>query len=123
MLRKKSKLEQNNILLSGALSVVGKKGGKKTNVEPAGSGEDIFALAEPLIQIARDIVIARMTNKSAPAEEEIKETTSQKKKKSIPKRMALEFIGGYLKWKAIELGFKALRRLIKARANKKSVQA
>lgn len=121
LLRKKGKLEQGNILLSGILSSSGNKGGKDDDDDTAaGSGNELFALAEPLIQIARDIVIARLTKKSAPAEKENEPAVSQKKKNSILKRMAFEFIGGYLKWKAIELGFKGLRRLLRARAIKKS---
>ena len=121
LLRKRGKLEQGNFLLSGILSSSGNKGGKDDDDDTtAGSGNELFALAEPLIQIARDIVIARLTKKSAPAEEEYENAAPQKKQNSILRRMAFEFIGGYLKWKAIELGFKGLRRLLRARANKKS---
>jgi hypothetical protein len=40
------------------------------------------------------------------------------KKKNLLKTAAIEFVGGYLKWKAIELSFKGIRQLIKNRKEK-----
>ncbi len=120
LLRKKGDLEESNIILSGALSSMGKKGGKKSGGDTSGAGNELFTLAEPLIQIAKEIVIGRLTKKNTPAEAENKKAGPKVKNNSIVKRVAFEFIGGYLKWKVVELGFKTIRRLIKAKAKKVS---
>ena len=46
----------------------------------------------------------------------------RKKGRNPLKVVAVEFIGGYLKWKAIELSYKGIRYLIKKRREKKAIQ-
>ena len=43
-------------------------------------------------------------------------------KKKVVMRLATELIGGYVKWKAVELGYKAVKSYAKARKEKKRAQ-
>lgn len=45
-----------------------------------------------------------------------------KKGKNIALKLAKEVVGGYLKWKAIELGYKGAKHLVKKRKEKKAGQ-
>jgi len=115
LLRKKKAMDKEDFLSLGALA-----GGRKGKEEAGGIWEslgDVVQPSNPVLGIVKDIVmslIAKATAAKEPAAEP-HESAPKKKKKSILHRLAWEFVGGYLKWKAIELSYKGIRYYMRKR--------
>ena len=65
-----------------------------------------------------NIVQSRFIHKEKKQADNCTEHSTKKAAKSPLGIIAKEFIGGYLKWKAVELSYKGIRLIIKARRNK-----
>lgn len=110
-------LSERKELESGQLFSIEGLWGKGDKEEEAGGLENLLDLlpgGSPVISTVAGIVkdlLARGRKKGyADGNEE--------KKDSILSKAAREFVGGYLKWKAVELSFKGIRYLIKSRRKK-----
>jgi hypothetical protein len=119
LLKEKKRLDKEDILsLDGILGKNDAGEGKE------GAGFDISSLIS-MLPIANPIVgqvLKMVTNKFAGGGErsdESKERPNKKSGKNIFKSLAVEVIGGYLKWKAVELSYKGIRRIIKNRRKDK----
>ena len=93
LLKKKQKLDQEEVI--PGLGII------------TGSGKDGKS--------DKGIIISRISKKADANQSVEQPDEPQEKGRSIPKRLAIEFIGGYLKWKAIELSYKGIRYYIKKR--------
>ncbi len=116
LLKESKRMEEDGFLsLEGILSnKPGKDGGDPGLF-------DLLPTSNPLVAVVIKLVKNRLFNKdnnsktsnAIPAAEE-------KPGKNRLKSIAVEFIGGYLKWKAIEFSYKGIRLLIKRRKEKRS---
>ncbi len=116
--------ESRNMDIEDLLSFEGVLGTKKgSKGEDEGSALDFLPISNPLVKVLVNFVqqkLAKKYNKSKP--EHAPQPEEKKKRKHPLKAAAFEFIGGYLKWKAIELSYKGIRHLIKKREEKKDAQ-
>ena len=112
LLREKEELEKSDpFSIEGLLGNSKKEGGE----EGPGGLFDLLQGSGPLAGIISGLVkkgFEKMDKKSGAAKPE------EKKENSLLKSLAKEFIGGYLKWKAIELSYKGIRYLIRSRKEK-----
>ena len=83
---------------------------------------DFIPFSHPLLDIAVKIVKRRLDRpktvkiKNANlAEIEVAPLTKAQKTKNAFKTVAIDVVTGYLKWKAVELGFKGIKYLIRGR--------
>jgi hypothetical protein len=93
---------------------------KKTNNEE-GSLLDLLPISNPLVSQLLKMVwrlFSKKENNPAPIDKPY--IPDKKQNKNRIKSFAIEFIGGYLKWKAIELSYKAIRHIISTRKVKKN---
>jgi hypothetical protein len=90
-----------------------------------GGSVDWMALlpANPVVKMLLKVVERKFLHKQpAPAPANFANTADKEKKISV-KGIALEVLGGYLKYKAAELAFKAAKGAIKKRKEKKAEEA
>ena len=83
---------------------------------------DMLPIANPLVKSGVGIVKDILKKRNAKATKHKAESTEHKGR-GIVARAAREFIGGYIKWKAVELSFKGLRYLVKKRSERKQKAA
>jgi hypothetical protein len=118
LLRKQSRQLASEEFLT-VESLVGKskdKKKKKEENETPASFVDMLPISNPMIKMGLKIVEGRLLNRvknTSPG------TASSGPRTHPVRKLAFEFIGGYLKWKAIELSFKGIKYLIKKRKEKK----
>jgi hypothetical protein len=96
--------------------------GLMTKGASAGALLDILPISNPLVSQVVKVVIGRLGKKDK--EPKVAPVAERRKngKDSLIKKAAIEFVGGYLKWKAIELSFKGIKYLVKKRAEAKKEQ-
>jgi len=116
LLKAKRSLDKDEFL-SGSL-FGNKKGGEgKKGKEGQGSLLDFLPISNPavaqLIKIAQRLIFKKS---GKPGSGDNAGAQLKKRGKSLLKSFAKEFIGGYLKWKAIELTFKGIRHIIRSKA-------
>ena len=117
LLKEKKELDKEDFLsLEGILNKTGMggEGGEGGSILDLLSGAGIPL--KMLVNIAQGIFTKK---EKEPRKEKSKERTAERSGKSVLGVVAREFIGGYLKWKAIELSYKGIRLIIKARREKK----
>jgi len=92
--------------------ITGKSAPSKKDTTDHGGGAlgKNLGIAKIILDLALKYAMPRNLRK---AEQKAEEKKSPRK--NIVKSAAVEFIGGYLKWKAIELSLKGISRLIKSR--------
>jgi hypothetical protein len=120
LLKQVKKIEDKDYNLPGNL--FGKKnGGNKKEQAISSKLLDMLPISNPIVKILADIVLQRISKpkkvKAVQVDAYYQHQSGVKVKSKI-KALAIEFIGGYLKWKAIELTYKGARRLINARRNR-----
>jgi hypothetical protein len=114
LMKETAQLETEGISLAG-LAAAGASGN-----DDKASFLDYLPISNPLVRQLLDFAISRLTKKKTKSPKECEDDEAPRKSgKSLLKRAAVEFIGGYLKWKAIELSFKGARYIIKKRKEKK----
>lgn len=116
LLRTREELDKEEISLPFGIL------GKNKNQEDNGGGRliDILSLSNPLVKgVLKHIQNRRATKKkrSQPAKDE---SAGDDNQRNLLLTIAKEFIGGYLKWKAVELTYKGIRRVVKIRRQKKN---
>jgi hypothetical protein len=119
LLKQVKKIEDKEYNLSGNLFGK-KKGGEKKEQAISSKLLDMLPISNPIVKVLADIVLQRITKHKKPKDIPVDAYYAQKsgsKVKSKAKAVAIEFIGGYLKWKAIELTYKGVRRLVNSRKN------
>jgi hypothetical protein len=125
----KERAELANFTFTSARSI-------ESNKETDGGETDIVSeivsllpVSDSVAKIAASVVKMLFTAKQTKEGGDFVETKKKKKKKTEQSRkrensvvldIAYEVIGGYLKWKAIELSFKGIKYLIRKRKEKKS---
>ena len=96
----------------------------KKDKDKQGSLLDLLPISNPLVGQVVSIALSKlMPRNERPREAPRAEESDRKKEKSLVQKAAVEFIGGYLKWKAIELTYKSIRSLVKSRQEQKEAAA
>jgi len=118
LLRKSKQLDKEDLLsLEGLLGKGKKKGKDKEEEDSAGSIVDLLPISNPMLKMGLKILETRILS---PRKNKTKENGEPPATKNHPiRKVAIEIIGGYLKWKAIELSYKGIKYLIKKRKEKK----
>ena len=96
---------------------------KSSEGEQAGFGSllDFLPVSNPLVGTVINLIKQRLSRKAdKPKQDNDNNANKKKKGKSPVKKIAVEVIGGYLKWKAIELSFKGIKHLVKKRKEKRA---
>ena len=116
LLKKSRELDKDEFpSLDGFLG--GKAGGIGSGVLNTVTG--FVSSSNPLTEIVLKGVMDRFSKKAPPPPPRQEPQPEQKKKgRSLPAKIAYEFVGGYLKWKAIELSYKGIKYLVNARRAK-----
>ena len=118
LIRASRQLEKEEFLSFSSSSEKKKQGGKNDG-KKEGTLFDILSFSNPWISLLVKVIQRRFLKegKQEPQHKNVEEVKQQRK--SRIRAVAVEFIGGYLKWKAIELTFKGLRYLINRRKEEK----
>jgi len=119
LLRKQSKKLEKEEFLSME-SLLNTKKEKRKGQDVAGSVIDMLPISNPLIKLGLKILQGRLSGNSETKKKEKTTTSNTAPHKSKLRAIAFEFIGGYLKWKAIELSYKGIRSYLKKRKEKKT---
>jgi hypothetical protein len=121
--REKKRLQKSRRQMEeqfSSLKVFSGKSKEKDKEEEGGSLLDFLPGNNQLVNLVIQLVQKRLAKKetatSTAQEDEDKSTPPSK---SWPKRIAIEFIGGYIKWKAIELSWKGIKYLINKKREEK----
>ncbi|MCW3121167.1 MAG: hypothetical protein JWQ38_659 [Flavipsychrobacter sp.] len=116
--------------IGGLISGKSGKGKKDKDRDDEGGGFSIksivnmLPIASPITRGLMNLVIDRVIKRKDSRKEERGDVYSEDKPKKHPIRnAAVEVLGGYLKWKAVELSYKGLRHLVKKRQAKKAYEA
>ena len=121
LLRKEIKAMDADTFLS-LESILGKKK-KGSEKEESGSLFDFLPVSNSLVDLVVKFVQQKLAKRERNSGATYTQQAEPKKKSRNPlKSVAIEFIGGYLKWKAIELSYKGIRHLIKKRKEKSAAQ-
>jgi hypothetical protein len=118
LLRQKEELEQEGLFSHEGIT------GNGNWTEVLTGGLETLAGYLPISGTAVSIITRlarRFLKKRNKKEEEnagSRESAAKKKRKNILISVAKDVIGGYLKWKAIELSFKGIKHLLKVRKKK-----
>ena len=95
----------------------------KQGAKDAGKGDSFLANflpgANPVTDLVIKLVQQQIRKRKNSKKADINPPQIQPPHKSKIKALAIEFIGGYLKWKAIELTYKGVRHVIKTAKEKK----
>ena len=92
------------------------KSGSLLDLIQGGDGNPIVSL---LLGLIRKKLLSNDSGKKA-AKKNIEAAEAEKKSILLP--IAKEFIGGYLKWKAIELSYKGIKKLVNKRKLRKEAE-
>jgi hypothetical protein len=116
LLKKRRQLAQGE--LSSLSGILGKAGKKDTAKSGESSWIDILSGALPLIRlVVKGLLRRRKEKKDNKTKTEVKQNATssaeEKPDRNKVQAIAIEFIGGYLKWKAIELTYKGVRHYIR----------
>ena len=119
LLKESKRMDEEEFLsLEGILG--SKKKGSDGN-DGIGSLLDYLPVSNPMVSMLIKLVQKRRSKKADPPSRSYTAKSEESKKgKSILKTAAIEVIGGYLKWKAIELSYKGISHLIKKRKEKRA---
>ena len=119
------KLDKEELLSLEGLTGGGKKKPKDKEEEERGGGSivDMLPISNPIVSTLLSLVEKRLlSNKSSskqPKAAYIADAVAGKGK-SILFKVAKEVIGGYLKWKAIELSYKGAKKIAKKLKQKRA---
>ena len=117
VIRESKQLDKEEFLSLNSLT--GKKNKKqKDSSDEEGSLIDLMPVSNPLIKLGLKILLRRFTRDNRKYTTEYSSASS--KRENPIRRLAFEFIGGYLKWKAIEMSCKGIKYLINKRKESKS---
>ncbi len=121
LLKESRQLDKEDFLsLDG---ILGKGKTDKDGNDAAGIGSllDLLPVSNPLVSLGVKMAGKLLSGKGKSKEKDrdrAEPVRGDKEDKSWIKSIAVEFIGGYLKWKAIELSFNGIKHLIKKRKDK-----
>jgi len=119
LLKEMEELDKDDFLSIESI-LGGKDGGEKNASGGIGSLLDMLPTSGPLVNTAINLVQGLLKGRDDGGKTEQKDKPRKKKKnKSLLNSIAKEFIGGYLKWKAVELSFKGIKYIIKSHREKK----
>ena len=112
LLKEKLELEQEHFFSIDAITGSKKSGDNASESEGLGALLEFLPVSNPLVSLLTKMVQGWFSKKENKAPDD-KKRTGKKQEKSLLKSIAAEFIGGYLKWKAIELAYKGIKYIIK----------
>ena len=120
LLRKETRRMEEDEFLS-LESIFNKKSGDNDSGGFA-SLLDLLPVSNPLVGTVINLIKQRISGKADKPKQDTDNNSGDRKKKgrSPVKKIAVEVIGGYLKWKAIELSFKGIKHLAKKRKEKRA---
>ena len=120
LLKESERMDEEGFLsLDGILGK--KKGGK--GEDEGGSLLDYLPVSNPVVNLVVKFIQKKLSQKGSKQKDTYSASYEEPKKGRSPlKAFAFEFIGGYLKWKAIELSYKGLRHLIKKNKKKRAAE-
>lgn len=128
LLKKRKRLEAEGILSLQQFTGLGgeKVGGKQREQNNAGEATDMLSLAAPIISLVTEIVGSRL------AGDDLGQNKGSLAKKILVRAMGVggsvlkgpvkELVGGYLKWKAIELSYKGVKLVVQHKKKKKKAR-
>ena len=115
LIRESKRLDKDEFLsLEGLLNKGGGKG--DSGNEGYGALLDLIPVSNPIVGVLINLVKQRLAGSGKTD----KPGTTKKSGKNILRTVAVEVIGSYLKWKAVELSYKGLRHLVKKRQEKRA---
>ncbi len=119
LLKRQRELDEEGFFSLQGLTGKPKEGGKDETSGDDNSLLGFLPVSNPLVATVLKIVQQRFFRSGPEKKTRYHESgESEKPKHGIPYRLAKEFIGGYLKWKAIEFSIKGIRYIIKTRREK-----
>ena len=116
LLKESKRMEEEGFL--SIEGILGNKGDKEEG--GIASMLDFIPVSNPLVGMLIKLVKQRLSNKNNSKADNTEDNSKKKKGKHPLKAVAFEVIGGYLKWKAIELSYKGIRHLLKKRKEKRA---
>lgn len=125
LLKETQRLDKEEFLSIKGVLAATKGNTDKDNGEPA-SIVDLLPVSNPMVSMLLKLVMKRFTaGKKQPAAASYSAVVADEpsRVKTVAKKAAVELIGGYLKWKAIELSYKGAKFLVKKYKVKKARQA
>lgn len=125
LLKVRKQLEQEDILsVDGIInSITNTKSvdASDTNFAIPSGMSNLFSLSGPLVGMVLDIVKDRLMNNAEHSDNpSLKSNPILQKGGTMLKGAAKEVLGGYLKWKAIELTYKGITLVVKRQKRKKA---
>ena len=121
---KKRLLKQVRILDEEDILSFKKPEEKTGKSEKSGSILDLMQGGNPIVSallaLAQKKLLAKDDSGKKPQKKSIQADPVEKKNILLP--IAKEFIGGYLKWKAIELSYKGIKIIVKKRKQRKEAE-
>ena len=98
------------------------KNKKEKGQEASGGIMDMLPMLSPVIGMVWPLIQSRLV--ARPAKNAAKTAnTEERPARNVIKKVAIEIITGYLKWKAIELSYKGIKVIIKKQKEKKAIAA
>ena len=124
LIKERKQLEQEDIFsVEGIMSnITNSKGTTSANNDLAGASGmgTLFSMSGPIVGLVVDLVKDKILTKSDSGNNSSNSTNPiLQKGGSILKDAAKEMIGGYLKWKALELTYKGVTLIVKRQKRKK----
>lgn len=118
LIQKSKKLDKEDFLSMEGL--LGKKGNEKTKKDKKEGSAlsaliDMLPISDPIVSMSLKMVQRLLTRKDKKPQVVYAPVIAGKKKTNKVKALAIEFVSGYLKWKAIELSYKGIKHLLNRR--------
>lgn len=125
LLKESQRLDKEEFLsVTGVLAAA--KGKAEQDNAASGSIIDLLPVSNPMVSMLLKLVVKRFTagkKQPSPVKQSGVIPAEPSRVKTVAKKAAVELIGGYIKWKAIELGYKGAKYLVKKYKVKKARQA
>ncbi len=125
LIKERKQLEQEDIFsVEGIMNnITSPKSTTSSNNDIAGASgmSSLFSMSGPIVGMAFDLVKDKILSKSdAGNNSSLASNPILQKGGTVLKSAAKEMIGGYLKWKAIELTYKGIKLIVKRQKRKKA---
>lgn len=123
LLQERKQLEQEELFSVDSMmsSIVKAKDDKTNSISTASEQGNLLSMSGPIASMVLDIVKDRILNKMDNGKtSSLANNPLMQKGGNILKGAAKELVGGYLKWKAIELTYKGVTLIVKRQKRKKA---
>jgi hypothetical protein len=123
LLQERKQLEQEELFSVDSMmsSILKAKDDKTNSISTASEQGNLLSMSGPIASMVLDIVKDRILNKMDSGNtSSFANNPLMQKGGNILKGAAKELVGGYLKWKAIELTYKGVTLIVKRQKRKKA---